>query len=123
MKEKLFCLVAAAAILSSVNPTQAAQPKNMTKIEQKKFGSLADGTPINIYTLSNGRVTAKVMDYGTILTELWVPDRDGKATNVVMGFDNLDQYVKGHPFFGAVAGRVANRIGDAKFTLDGKEYK
>jgi aldose 1-epimerase len=123
MKEKLFCLVAAAAILSGANLTEAAQPKNMTKIEQKKFGSLPDGTAINIYTLSNGRVTAKVMDYGTILTELWVPDRDGKATNVVMGFDNLDQYAKGHPFFGAVAGRVANRIGDAKFTLDGKEYK
>jgi aldose 1-epimerase len=123
MKEKLFCLVAAAAILSGANLTEAAQPKNMTKIEQKKFGSLPDGTAINIYTLSNGRVTAKVMDYGTILTELWVPDRDGKPTNVVMGFDNLDQYVKGHPFFGAVAGRVANRIGDAKFTLDGKEYK
>src|SRR3954469_20557833 len=106
MKEKLFCLVAAAAILSGAN--QAAQPKNMTKIEQKKFGSLPDGTAINIYTLANGRVTAKVMDYGTILTELWVSDRNGKATNVVMGFDNLDQYVKGHPFFGAVAGRVAN---------------
>jgi aldose 1-epimerase len=123
MRNTFYLLALASALLTGQNSNDAAQSKPMTKIEQKKFGSLPDGTSINLYTLSNGRITAKVMDYGTILTELWVPDRNGKSANVVMGFDNLDQYVKGHPFFGAVAGRVANRIADAKFTLDGKEYK
>jgi aldose 1-epimerase len=52
-----------------------------------------------------------------------VPDRNGKLDDVVLGFDNLESYLKGHPLFGAVVGRVANRIGGAKFTLDGQEYK
>src|SRR5436189_288148 len=68
-------------------------------------------------------MTAKVITYGGIVTELLAPDRDGKMDNVVLGFDNLKDYLAGHPFFGALAGRVANRIAKAKFTLDGKEYK
>lgn len=121
----LICSTAACSLLLGGEGFAAEKkPKAMTKIEQKQFGTVPDGTPVTIYTLSNAHgMIAKVMDYGTILTELWVPDRNGKATNVVMGFDNLEAYVKGHPFFGAVAGRVANRIGGSKFTLDGKEYK
>ena len=57
------------------------------------------------------------------LTELHVPDRDGKTADVVLGFDNLAAYLAGHPHFGATTGRVANRIAKGKFTLDGKEYK
>jgi aldose 1-epimerase len=68
-------------------------------------------------------MTAKVMTYGAILTELHVPDRDGKPADVVLGFDNLDAYLAGHPHFGATTGRVANRIAKGRFTLDGKEYK
>ena len=93
------------------------------KVEATVFGKLPDGTDIKIYTLSNSKgITAKVTEYGAILTELWVPDRNGKPGNVVLGFDNLERYVKGHPFFGATTGRVANRIAKGKFTLDGKEY-
>jgi aldose 1-epimerase len=78
---------------------------------------------VKIYTLSNSKgMTAKITEYGGIITELWVPDRNGKPGDVVLGFDNLDRYLKGHPFFGAIAGRVANRIAKGKFTLDGKEY-
>src|SRR5437660_11034309 len=66
---------------------------------------------------------AKVITYGAILTELTAPDRNGKFEDVVLGFDNLQDYLKGHPFFGATVGRVANRIAKGKFTLDGKEYK
>src|SRR5262249_56190040 len=84
---------------------------------------MADGTQVLIYTLSNKHgMVAKVTEYGALLTELWVPDRTGKPGDVVLGFDNLDRYVQGHPFFGATAGRVANRIAKGKFTLDGKEY-
>src|SRR5205085_11321819 len=83
-----------------------------------------DGTEVDLYTLTNAKgMTAKITNYGGIVTELLVPDRGGKLENVVLGFDNLKDYVAGHPFFGALAGRVANRIGGAKFTLDGKEYK
>jgi aldose 1-epimerase len=87
------------------------------------FGRTPEGTPVDLYVLTNGRITAKVMTYGAILTELHVPDRAGKPADVVLGFDNLGAYLAGHPHFGATTGRVANRIAKGRFTLDGKEYK
>lgn len=87
------------------------------------FGKTPDGTPVELYVLTNGRVTAKVMTYGGIITELLVPDRAGKTADVVLGFDSLDGYIAKNPHFGAITGRVANRIARAEFTLDGKEYK
>jgi aldose 1-epimerase len=62
------------------------------------------------------------MTYGATLTELHVPDKDGKRGDVVLGFDSLAPYLKGVPYFGATVGRVGNRIAKGKFTLDGKEY-
>lgn len=92
-------------------------------METSKFGSLDDGTAIDLYILKNAKgATAKVITYGAILTELWVPDRTGKLGDVVLGFDNLQGYLGKHPWFGATVGRVANRIAKGKFTLDGKEY-
>src|SRR5207253_2535649 len=67
-------------------------------------------------------MVAKIMTYGAIVTELHVPDRAGNDADVVLGFDNLKQYLDGHPFFGAIAGRYANRIAKGTFTLNGKEY-
>jgi aldose 1-epimerase len=93
------------------------------RIETADFGRTPDGTPVKLFTLRNGRgMTVKVTNYGLIITELHVPDRGGKPGNVVLGFDNLDRYLKGHPFFGAIAGRVANRIAGARFALDGQEH-
>ncbi len=93
------------------------------KLEHKVFGKTPEGAEVKIYTLSNTKgMTARVTEFGGILTELWVPDRKNKSGNVVLGFDNLERYMKGHPFFGATTGRVANRIAKGKFTLDGKEY-
>ena len=86
------------------------------------FGKTPDGTAVERYTLTNGRVTAKVLTYGGIVSELHVPDRDGKPGDVVLGFDTLDGYLKGHPYFGATVGRFANRIAGGKFSLDGKDY-
>ncbi|MEY2409386.1 MAG: aldose 1-epimerase [Verrucomicrobiota bacterium] len=98
-------------------------PMNKPTLNSATFGVLSDGTPVKIHTLANGRgLTVKIMEYGGIITELWVPDRQGKAGDVVLGFDKLEEYTKGHPFFGAIAGRVANRIARGKFTLDGTEY-
>ena len=92
-------------------------------VEQKIFGKLPDGAEVRIYTLRNRQgAFAKVTEYGATLTELWMPDRNGKLGDVVLGFDSLDQYLNGPPFFGSTVGRVANRIACGKFTLDGKEY-
>ena len=87
------------------------------------FGKTPDGTPVELYELTNGRITAKVMTYGGIVTELHVPDRQGNTADVVLGFETLDAYIARNPHFGAITGRVANRIAGASFTLDGKEYK
>ena len=95
----------------------------MSNIQQEVFGKLPDGSAVKRYTLTNKNgMVAKVMDYGAILTELWVPDRNGRPGNVVTGFDNLQQYIQGHPFFGATTGRYANRIAKGRFTLEGREY-
>lgn len=119
-----FFALAIALSLSgcSTAAVDSAQKTNM-KLESKVFGRTPEGTEVRIYTLSNTKgMTVKITEYGAIITELWVPDRNGKPGDVVLGFDNLDRYLKGHPFFGAIAGRVANRIAKGKFTLDGKEY-
>jgi aldose 1-epimerase len=93
-------------------------------VEKIPFGKAADGAEIDLFILTNANgMKAKITTYGSILTELDVPDRDGKLGNVVLGFDNLAGYLAGHPHFGATTGRVANRIAKGKFTLDGKEYK
>ncbi len=82
-----------------------------------------DGKAVRVYTLTGaGGIVAKATNYGTILTELHVPDRAGKMADVVLGFDSPAGYYGGHPFFGATAGRVANRIANATFDLDGKTY-
>lgn len=94
------------------------------KTEKTQFGKLPDGTAVQLYTLKNAHgLVAKVTNYGTIITELHVPDRAGKLGDVVLGFDNLEQYLKGHPCFGATVGRVANRIAKGRFMLDGQIYK
>jgi aldose 1-epimerase len=93
-------------------------------VERRTFGTMSDGTNIAIYTLTNRNgMVAKVTDYGASLTELWVPGPTGALTNVVLGFDRLEPYLTVPCDVGATIGRVANRIGNARFTLDGKEYR
>lgn len=92
-------------------------------VMQTQFGTMPDGRPVELYTLTNANgAVLKVINYGTIITELHVPDRAGRLGDVVLGFDNLGQYLAGHPYFGCTVGRVANRIAGAKFTLEGKTY-
>lgn len=92
-------------------------------VKTVRFGQLADGTPVDLFTLTNAHgLVARITNYGTIITGLHVPDRAGKPGDVVLGFDNLAQYLAGHPYFGCTTGRVANRISNGRFTLDGKTY-
>jgi aldose 1-epimerase len=87
------------------------------------YGTLKDGSQVDIYTLTNGNgVVAKILNYGGIVTELHVPDRNGKMGDVVLGFDNLEDYVEKTPYFGCLIGRVGNRTANGKFTIDGVEY-
>lgn len=104
-------------------PTRAATTKpSAPAITVTPFGNV-DDTPVQLYTLTNKNgLVAKITNYGAIVTEVHVPDRNGALADVVLGFDNLDAYVKGHPYFGAIVGRVANRIRNAEFTLEGKHY-
>src|SRR5262245_58328114 len=124
MKSTIGCITGAVLVLGCVSAAPAAErhPPAST-IEAGVFGRMPDGTEVRIYTLKNQRgAIAKVTEYGATLTELWMPDRDGKLANVVLGFDRLEPYLNAPFFFGAVMGRVANRIGNGKFTLDGHDY-
>lgn len=92
-------------------------------VQKSGFGNLPDGTAVELFTLTNSSgLVAKISNYGTIITELHVPDRNGKNGDVVLGFDKLAQYLKGHPYFGCTVGRVANRIAKGRFSLEGKTY-
>jgi aldose 1-epimerase len=93
-------------------------------IQVSRFGRLPDGSAVDLFTLTNGNgLVAKITNYGTIITELNVPDRAGKMGDVVLGFDSLENYLNGHPYFGCTVGRVANRIAKGRFTLEGKTYE
>src|SRR6185436_9820617 len=95
----------------------------ITRLMAQEWGKTEDGLGVKLFTLRNAQgTTVKVTNYGLIITELHTADRAGRVGNIVLGFDNLGSYLKGHPFFGAIAGRVANRIAKGRFTLDGKEY-
>jgi aldose 1-epimerase len=88
------------------------------------FGRLPDGREAHLYTLVvPGGWKATITDFGAILTSLQVPGKDGKAVDVVLGFDSLEGYAAKHPYFGATCGRVANRIAAGQFELDGKSYQ
>jgi aldose 1-epimerase len=92
-------------------------------IEKKPFGRLADGTAIDLYTLTNAKGgEVAIMTLGGVVVSLKVPDRAGKLGDVVTGFSALDDYVKGCPYFGAIVGRYGNRIAKGKFTLNGTTY-
>ncbi|MFZ0293352.1 MAG: aldose epimerase family protein [Candidatus Sulfotelmatobacter sp.] len=98
-----------------------------TKVTSEPFGKMPDGTPVEIFTLSDGAYEARIATYGGVVVSLKVPDRSGNRADVVLGFDNLDGYVTNFngpsdAFFGAVIGRYANRIAHGTFTLDGKKY-
>jgi aldose 1-epimerase len=98
-----------------------------TKVTSQSFGKMPDGTPVEIYTLSDGKFEAGIATYGGLVFSMKTPDRNGKVADVVLGFDDLDGYVANfngpsNAFFGAIIGRYANRIARGTFTLDGHKY-
>jgi aldose 1-epimerase len=94
------------------------------RIEKRPFGTLPDGTPIDLYALEGpGRLRATIMTWGAAVVSLEVPDAAGARADVLLGFDDLAGFLaKENPYFGCIAGRFANRIARGRFTLDGQAY-
>jgi len=90
----------------------------------KQAAGTADGKPVELYTLQDGKITVRILTYGGIVQSIEAPDRNGKSANIVQGFDGLDGYVKtgNKPYMGAIIGRYANRIAGGSFKLNGKTY-
>ena len=110
-------VLAAVSIIAEAKTTVTSQP----------FGKMPDGTPVEIYTLSDGAFEARIATYGGVVVSLKAPDRNGKTADVVLGFDDLDGYVANFngpadAYFGALIGRYANRIAHGSFSLDGHKY-
>jgi aldose 1-epimerase len=92
-------------------------------IRKESFGKTASGQPVDLYTLSNKKgMEVAITNFGGTVVALKVPDRTGKAADVVLGFDTLEGYEKGTAYFGATIGRYGNRIGGGQFSIDGKTY-
>ena len=108
------CLVGCAP-MSSTNTSST--------ITKADFGKTTEGQAVEIYTLRNAKgAEARIMTYGGIVQSLTMPDKSGKFADIVLGYDNLQGYIDKTPYFGALVGRYGNRIGGAKFTLEGQTY-
>jgi aldose 1-epimerase len=136
-KSKAALVVALVCLLAIAMPAAASAHKRHHKgghvtggqgsVTKSPFGTLPDGRGVDLYTLTNGGVTVKVITYGATVTEIDTPDRHGKTRNITLGFPDLAGYVTnttgtGTTYFGATIGRYANRIANAQFTLDGVTY-
>jgi len=93
-------------------------------ISRKTFGRLPDGTAIDLITIRNAAgLELGAINYGCIIVSLAAPDVTGRAANVVLGYDRIEQYLESSPYFGALVGRYANRIANAAFEIDGRRYE
>jgi aldose 1-epimerase len=122
MNLRILGKCSALAVLLALSAA-VGRPAGISKVEKVPFG-MAGGKAVDLYVLSDsGGMVAKVMTYGATLTELDTPDRDGNMGDVVLGFPTLDGYLGKEPYFGAIVGRVGNRIANGRFTLDGHTYQ
>jgi aldose 1-epimerase len=104
--------------------TETTEAAATMEIKKQPFGTAPDGQEVQLYTLTNSNgMTVKITNYGAIVTSIVTPDREGNMGEVVLGHDSVEAYTPNDPYFGAIAGRYANRINKGRFTLDGKEYQ
>ncbi|MDX9728292.1 MAG: aldose epimerase family protein [Bacteroidales bacterium] len=119
-RERLILLTAVA--LAVIGLGSCGNNKSKEMVTTENFGSF-EGKDVSLYTLKNKQGDViKLTNYGAAIVEVSVPDRDGNRANVTFGYDNLEGYLKGDPYFGKVVGQYANRIARGKFTLDSVEY-
>jgi aldose 1-epimerase len=92
-------------------------------IKKESFGKV-NNKNVDLYSLVNkNNLEVRITNFGGIVTQLFTPDRNGTMDNIVLGFEKLTDYLSDHPYFGAIIGRVANRIASGKFSLEGKKYE
>ena len=97
-------LISAITLLGSPDSTKMA------------YGKTPDGSAVSEYTLSNDNgMVVKIIDYGAIVTEVWASDRDGRMGDIVLGYDQLEDYIAVTPYFGAIVGRYGNRFAEGIF--------
>jgi len=119
----LLLALAALCAFALAAPAAAAQARR-GRVERRPFGKLADGTAVDLYTLTNRRgVEAQITNYGGALVALKAPDRRGRMADVVLGYDDAAGYEADASYFGALVGRYANRIAGGRFSLAGREYR
>src|SRR5271169_6380764 len=117
LSELVSIVTSASLLMAGCSPSHDAPRRT-----RAPFGSV-DGKEVFLYTLrNNAGMEAHITNYGGIVVSLLVPDKSNTPGDVVLGYDSLSSYLKATPYFGAIVGRYGNRIGKAKFTLDGKEY-
>ena len=93
-------------------------------VSTKQFGTTKNGEAVTAYTITNKNgLSMTALDFGAIIANLMVPDKDGKLDDIVLGFDDVAGYEVNGCFFGSFIGRHGNRIGDAKFELNGVTYE
>lgn len=120
----LTSLILASAMIFNAcnNPSKTEKQAGDKGITTEFFGLMPNGDSTWLYTLTSEDVTVKITNYGGIVTEIITPDKKGNPGNIALGFDNLPQYLAGHPNFGALIGRFGNRIAKGSFELDGETY-
>ncbi|MGC2490011.1 MAG: aldose epimerase family protein [Candidatus Sulfotelmatobacter sp.] len=106
------------SVLIMLTTTVAAK----TRVSKQPFGHTPEGTPVEMYTLADGEIEARIMTYGGIVVSLRTPDRNGKLDDIVLGCDSVEKYVVQTAHFGGIIGRYANRIAHGTFQLDGQTY-
>jgi aldose 1-epimerase len=104
--------------------TLPTEEKTGMSISKTFFGKTGGGRNVDLYTLVNiNKMTVKITNYGGIVTSITAADKNGTLDDVVLGFDTLEKYLQGHPYFGAIVGRYGNRIAGGRFVLEGVTYK
>jgi aldose 1-epimerase len=112
----------AASVMGSAAGSTAKESR--VNIHTEPFGRTPEGEEVFLYTLTSAKgLRARIINYGAIVVSLHVPDRHGRLDDVLLGYDSLDKYIQRGGCAAAVIGRYANRIGNARFVLDGVEYK
>ena len=118
-----FTLISAAFCVACILGCAGVAPPAPHQITHQPFGQTADGIPVDLYTFRYAKgAEVRICNYGGIVVSFKVPDRKGQLGDVVLGYDDFASYLKQNPFFGCLVGRYANRIANAKFTLNGREY-
>lgn len=123
MNCKKMLQLLAVVLINLVFMNQVSAGGNGLNVSKTGFGQLSDGSAVELFSLTNKNgMVVKITNYGGIITSILVPDKQGNLIDVVLGFDNLEDYTKEHPYFGAIIGRYGNRIRKGKFALDGREF-